>query len=150
MLKSKATYSQAGYTLTELLISLSIFSMLVLLPIIYLPTSMNTYKTKEIADQFKEDILLAQHLAMSHGEIVTIKFFGPQKEYRIFGSKVYLVRPFADENMVFSSHNLPGIQIQFLENGNPRYSGTMHLDIQKEKYAYTILLGKGRVHYRKL
>ncbi|MDV2885588.1 competence type IV pilus minor pilin ComGD [Alkalihalophilus pseudofirmus] len=151
LLKDKSTYSQAGYTFTELLITLSIFSMLVLLPIIYLPTSMTTYKTKEIADQFKEDILLAQHLAMSRGEMVTIKISGPKKEYRILGNKeVFLERPFADENMAFASSTLPNIEIVYLANGNPRFSGTMHLNIQKESYAYTILLGKGRVHYRKL
>ncbi|WEG15905.1 competence type IV pilus minor pilin ComGD [Alkalihalophilus pseudofirmus] len=152
LLKDKSTYSQAGYTLTELLITLSILSMLVLLPIIYLPASMNTYKTKEIADQFKEDILLAQHIAMSRGETIIIRIMANQNQYQIMnlGGKVYFIRPFTVENMSFSSHSLPRIEIQFLDNGNPRFSGTMHLNIQKETYAYTILLGKGRVHYRKL
>ncbi|MDV2685109.1 competence type IV pilus minor pilin ComGD [Alkalihalophilus lindianensis] len=143
--------SQSGHTLTELLVTLLILSILLLLPIIFLPNSWNSYKTEEVAKQFKEDLLLAQHLAMAHGRTIEVSINQTGKEYIIRGTSndILLRRSFMDETMIFHSSSLPLTNIRFLYNGNPMYSGTMLLEVGGHTYRFTILLGKGRVDYRK-
>ncbi|WP_100373468.1 competence type IV pilus minor pilin ComGD [Bacillus sp. FJAT-45037] len=146
------THSQSGHTLFELLLTLSILSILLLLPLISFQFNVKDYTHEQIADQFLQDVLLAQHLAISSGSQVRLRIESSTNEYRVqsFAGELLVTRPFPVENMYFETSSLPNNSIIFLSNGNPRYSGTMFLYVGDDKYGYTVTLGKGRVNYRKI
>ncbi|WP_100404792.1 competence type IV pilus minor pilin ComGD [Bacillus solitudinis] len=143
---------QRGYTLIETLISLSIFSLLLTLPILFLHDFRKPYEVDYLAHQFKEDILLAQHIAMTHGRTTYIKVDLLSNDYviRFSANDEYFKRPIINKIMQFSAVSMGVNDISFNPNGNPRKSGTIQVKIHDRVFHYTIYLGRGRVYYREV
>ncbi|MCL7749866.1 GspH/FimT family protein [Halalkalibacter sp. MEB205] len=136
-----------------MLITLSILSFILLIPIIKLSNpSSNDYEADLIAKQIKEQILLAQHVAIANGRRVFIRMNNDTKEFSIRYNSFndYLVIPYQHSDMVFESQTLSLTSIYFHTNGHPGASGTFQLRIGKNRYRYTIYLGKGMVSYTKM
>ncbi|MDT8863030.1 competence type IV pilus minor pilin ComGD [Alkalihalobacillus sp. MEB130] len=145
--------NESGYTLIEMLLTLSILSILLLISTITLPSlSSNNHEADLIAKQIKEQILLAQHVALTSGRDVTVRPDNNTKEFiiRYHTGDVYLVIPFQHPDMVFESNTLILSAIRFVANGHPRQTGSFLMHIGKNRYQYTIYIGKGMVSYRKM
>ncbi|WP_332632348.1 competence type IV pilus minor pilin ComGD [Halalkalibacter flavus] len=145
--------SSKGYTLIELLITLTILSFILLIPIIKLSNpSSNDHEADLIAKQIKEQILLAQHVAIANGRRVFIRMNNDTKEFSIRYNSFddYLVIPYQHSDMLFESQTLSLSSVYFHTNGHPGTSGTFQLRIGQNRYRYTIYLGKGMVSYTKM
>lgn len=145
--------SETGFTLVELLVTLSILSILLLLPALTLPNlSSTSHQAAFTAKQLKEDLLLAQHLAMATGRQTYVRMDNQKLEYVIRYSvfDVYLERPYVGEEMFIETSSLGLSSISFLANGHPSQSGSFILQIGDIRYRYTIYLGKGMISYKKL
>lgn len=145
--------NEKGFTLIETLIALSILSILLLLPMITLPNfSANSYEAPLSAKQLKEDLLLAQHLAMSTGRQTFVRIDNTNRKYviRFSALDVYLERPYINEQMFIELVTLEQSSISFLENGHPSQSGSFILKMGDQHFRFTIYLGKGAISYTKL
>ncbi|WZX99363.1 competence type IV pilus minor pilin ComGD [Bacillus sp. FSL W7-1360] len=138
--------NEDGFTLVELLISLLILSLVLLIPLSFFP---NTIKTKEAflaADKLRDDVRLAQHIAMSNGARIDLSFSDQQltltSEGEVIAQFSYPIP------IVIEAVTMDFNEIAFLENGHPRQSGTWTVVIHGQTFVYTLQLGKGRVAYR--
>ncbi|MFC0470967.1 competence type IV pilus minor pilin ComGD [Halalkalibacter kiskunsagensis] len=144
---------QSGYTLIELLVTLSTLSILLLIPAIMLPNLSNSsHEADLVAQQLKEEIQLAQHVAMSTGRETFVRLDNNAKEFIIRFSifEVYSITPYQHPDMLVETINLEPSAIAFLPNGHPKRSGSFLLRIGKHRYQYTVYLGKGMVSYKKI
>ncbi|WP_088104690.1 competence type IV pilus minor pilin ComGD [Halalkalibacter urbisdiaboli] len=144
--------TQNGYSLIELLISLSILSLLLIIPSVTLQSTFHSEQTEYIAYQIKEDLLLAQHIAITNGRTTSVYVDNQQNYYtiRFSTTEEYMRRAFQHDKIMFSAVTMGINDISFLPNGNPRKSGTIKVMIHDREFFYTIYLGKGRVYYREL
>ncbi|GAE28443.1 hypothetical protein JCM9140_4668 [Halalkalibacter wakoensis JCM 9140] len=115
-------------------------------------TTITPQEAELIAKQVKEQLILAQHVAIAHNRNVHIRVDQDTKEFRIrfaIGGD-YLVVPFQHSSMLFERMTIFPNSIYFLPNGHPGVSGSFSLRIGDHKYQYTVYLGKGMVAYRKM
>lgn len=134
-----------GFTLIELLFTLLLLSLFLFLPILYFQSQDKTVQ-KQAIEQFKNDLVHAQHLAMTEGKVATVLFedntlilFVDQKEKR----RVVYPTSIEIEPVTIQLED-----VAFLANGHPRKSGSW--DVRTEHYhtRFTIQIGKGRIVYR--
>src|SRR5690625_263356 len=100
---------EKGFTLIETLIVLSILSILLLLPLFTFPTvTSTTHQAPFIANQLKEDILLAQQVALSTGKQTYVRMDNIREEYVIRHSvtDIYLKRKYAEKDMFIEPGSL--------------------------------------------
>ncbi|WP_059103247.1 competence type IV pilus minor pilin ComGD [Shouchella shacheensis] len=143
--------NERGFTLVELLLSLTILSMMILLPILLIPNFHQNNEAKQIAGKIREDLLIAQQVAMAQGKTARVQFRQTEKAMLIFvDGRTFEKIPYVDEGMSFSSRTMDIAQIGFLANGHPQRAGTFEMAVHGKRYAYTLHIGKGRVTYREL
>ncbi len=108
--------NEAGYSLIEMLIVLSIFSILLILPMTTFSSINKSYTHEYIAWQFKQDLMMAQHAAMTHGRITTVRINNSERTYTIRFSAFdpYVTRPFQNDDMRFQFISLGDSAISFL------------------------------------
>lgn len=146
-------HNEKGFTLLEMLVTLSIFSILLLLPLVTIPKMHSTYfHAAAIAKQLKTDLLLAQQLALSTGREVQVRFDNANKEYVIRFSTVdvYMRRRYLNEEMFIELVTIDRPTLSFLANGHPSRVGTFILQVGAYRFRFTIYLGKGMIYYRSL
>ncbi|WP_227938540.1 competence type IV pilus minor pilin ComGD [Alkalihalobacillus deserti] len=146
-------HAESGYTLVELLITLSLLSILVSLPLVTFPKLNETSLEADIiAKQVKENLLLAQQVAMSTGRLTQIRTDNSTKEFTIRFAPFdnYSVIPYQHRDMLFESLTISPSSVAFLANGHPSRSGTFLLKVGHHRYTFTIHIGKGMITYRKL
>lgn len=146
------TMNEKGYTLLEMLLVLSIFSILLLLPIITIPKLDNTpIDAIAVAEQLKNDLLLAQQVAMATGKQTFFRTDNDKKEYviRFSLTDVYSRHPYVRDDMHIQFVTL-NYTFSFLANGHPSHSGTFILHVGEQKFRFTIYLGKGMIFYQQL
>ncbi|KHF38085.1 competence type IV pilus minor pilin ComGD [Halalkalibacter okhensis] len=145
--------SNQGYTLIELLITLSILTIILLIPT-FKPTDSSpvNHEADLIAQQIKEQIILAQHVAIANGRRVFIRTDNDTKQFfiRFHNFDDYLIIPYQHPDMLFESQTLSLSSIYFHTNGHPGASGTFRLRIGLNSYRFTIYIGKGMVSYTKM
>ncbi|TES49049.1 type II secretion system protein [Halalkalibacterium halodurans] len=142
-----------GFTLMETLIVLFIFSILISLPLAFLPSQSKHQQSEHAARLFNEDLLFAQHLAMTEGMRIKVEIDHHNERYTLVSdsSRSYLSRAFPMEGMYFEEGTLGGNRpIEFLPNGHPRFAGSISLYAGDRQYRYTIMIGKGKVKYERL
>jgi competence protein ComGD len=142
----------SGYTLIEVLLVLSILSILLSLPLITFPNLKQTSREADlIAKQIQEQFLLAQQVAMSTGRHTFIRVDNTSKEFLIRFSPYddYSVTPYQHPDMFFEAMTISPSTVSFLANGHPSRSGTFMLAIGPYRYTFTIYLGKGMITYKK-
>lgn len=63
-----------GFTFIELLLTILLLSVLLLLPIVYISENEPINEEKAAIAKLREDLVLAQHIAMTEGKKVTVSF----------------------------------------------------------------------------
>ncbi|WP_062048153.1 competence type IV pilus minor pilin ComGD [Bacillus sp. JCM 19034] len=138
-----------GFTLVEVLMVLSMLSLLVVIPLLIFPTmNNNSFHSDVIARQIKDDLLFAQQTAMSQSRQTYIRF--SQNSYRVQYSVTDII--IERENIPHlqaRSSSLPLYSISFTPSGHPTHSGHFFVTIGEQTYRYTIYLGKGMISYSK-
>ncbi|MFC0561653.1 competence type IV pilus minor pilin ComGD [Halalkalibacter alkalisediminis] len=145
--------SNSGYTLIELLITLSLLSILISLPLVNFPKLHATSQEADIiAKQVQDTLILAQQVAMSTGRATQIRADNSMKELTIRFAPYddYSVTPYQHPDMTLELLTISPSSIAFLANGHPSRSGTFLLRIGSHRYRFTVYLGKGMITYTKL
>lgn len=139
-----------GYTLTEIMVVLFCWSVFLACIV---PLHHHTYQsiqTKHTLKQFKEDVLLTQHLTMNDHIYYSLKFFQETPSYIIYDSK---------NKKTILNRKLPqewGIQmltldqtIRFNQRGIIRKAGTMKISAPDQTFTVTFPFGASRLRIEK-
>ncbi|PAE90398.1 hypothetical protein CHH72_05315 [Shouchella clausii] len=137
-----------GFTFIELLLTILLLSVLLLLPIVYISENEPINEEKAAIAKLWEDLVLAQHIAMTEGKKVTVSFeedrlvvFAEKKEHSTFRYPLVLEM----ETVTMSIND-----VVFLENGHPQRSGSWNVATSHVTARFSLQIGKGRVSYREL
>ncbi|MFT4412614.1 competence type IV pilus minor pilin ComGD [Fredinandcohnia humi] len=140
-----------GFTLVEILLVLSIVSMMTLISLLQLRPLHDSKKIDQFLHQLQNDLFYSQQYAISHSEMTKVFFSETEPFYRIYSgakNKVILTRTF-DESIRFQYITL-GSTLYFNSNGNVQRSGSIRVKYKGDTYTITFLLGKGRFYVAKL
>lgn len=140
--------NESGYTLFELIIVISILSIILLIAI---PSYHSVWQTNEIEhflEQFQEDIYYTQMTAISRGKPIML-IFGTSSQYQILISNKAILKREYPSHISVEKGTLE-TKIEFNSNGNIRKPGTIFINTEKGKYKLTFQLGKGRFEIAKM
>ena len=142
--------NQQGYTLIELAIVITIFSIIAL---VLVPSFASLSETKSIDHfiaQLEEDIYFAQASALSQGRKICIHLQPQNSLYKITGdsSETLVERKYSKDFKI--EKGTLNLQLCFTSNGNVPNFGTWIVRTKKESYKLTFYIGKGRFNVSKL
>lgn len=141
-----------GFTLLEMLIVLMVVSVLAALAVPSIERISQAKEEAHLIEQLTNDLLYAQHYALTQRKAVVVVFHNGQGRYRITENYVLgrlLLERELPSPWIFEMATLQS-PLTFLANGNVNKSGTMFLRNGKGAYKIVFLLGKGRFYVQKL
>ncbi|MGE7759276.1 competence type IV pilus minor pilin ComGD [Peribacillus sp. NPDC097895] len=143
-------HSNGGYTLTETLIVLFIFVLLISLSPNLYPSFTKGMENRLFLSQLKDDLFYAQQYAISHESLVYLHFDNTNKIYTVssFYDGIVLERKIP-KDIHFLSGTL-GFSFHFNQYGNASKAGTLTIDTSKGNYKFVLNIGKGRFRIEKL
>lgn len=136
------SHNQQGFTLIEILVVLSLFTILLTLifPISY---SLLENKTEEkVLELFQYDILFLQNQSVANGREDYLRMVFSKDGYTITDTKNELFTRRLPEDWEIDTRTLN--YISFKHNGTTRYSGTIEIISPNNRYTVTFPIGKGR------
>ncbi|PWA13339.1 hypothetical protein DCC39_00120 [Pueribacillus theae] len=139
---------QQGYTLIELAIVLTIFSIIALIVIPSFSALSETKSIDHFIAQLEEDIYFAQASALSQGKKVCVEPRNSSYQIRGNNDEILLVRNHSPDIKI--EKGTLNLQLCFIQNGNVPNFGTWIVRTKKESYKLTFYIGKGRFHVSKL
>jgi competence protein ComGD len=141
---------EKGFTLTEMLVVLSIFLVISSISPVLLKSHYNHLDKNLFFSQFRSDFFYAQQYAISHQSIIIVNIVSDQSYYyfreRINGP-IILERKYPEEVKV-TPGSMP-LYFHILPNGNISSFGSFYAKVNKERYRFTFLIGKGRFYVAK-
>ncbi|WP_078552872.1 competence type IV pilus minor pilin ComGD [Bacillus alkalicellulosilyticus] len=142
---------EQGYSLPELIITLSILSILTGLVMVSFQPLQAAHKKQHFLTQFQNEVYFAQQLAISTGISTSVLISNTQGTYAVSQYNTSLYRRTFDNQSIFFQRGSIGIHdIMYQYNGNISKSGTLLVEVDNEKYRIVFLLGKGRFYIEKL
>ncbi|MGE1162497.1 competence type IV pilus minor pilin ComGD [Peribacillus simplex] len=143
-------HSNGGYTLSETLIVLVIFILLISISPNLYPSFTKGMEIRLFLSQFHEDLFYAQQYAISHEGLIYLHIDNTNKFYSVSSYKEgTLLERSIPEDIQFLSGTL-GFSFHFNQYGNASKAGTMMVDTSKGKYKLVLNIGKGRFRIEKL
>lgn len=133
-----------GFTFIELLISLSIISVISLLAVPHVTNMVYEQKMKRFFDVFAADVLFVQNQNMISGN--SYRLLLTKDDYFIFNNKdgQTMVRRDYPNNLTLQYKS--NFVVSFYLNGTVESVDTIYLSNEKSRYKIVFPLGKGR-HY---
>ncbi|UOQ85998.1 competence type IV pilus minor pilin ComGD [Gracilibacillus salinarum] len=142
--------NERAFTLPELLIALTITSLLLLISGSAGLRIHDTVQYKQFIKQFNRDLLYLQQLALSQEDSYYLQIDTAQQRYTIrkdgLGTEV-LERVYSEKWEVNANTLLQ--PIEFSHNGNIKRPGTMKIKTKYHIYWITCPFGKGRCYEKK-
>ena len=143
-------HSNGGYTLSETLIVLVIFVLLISIGSNLYPSFTKGMENRLFLSQFHEDLFYAQQYAISHESLIYLHIDNTKKVYTVSSYKEGIVlERIIPEDIQFLSGTL-GFSFHFNQYGNASKAGTIMIDTSKGKYKLVLNIGKGRFRIEKL
>lgn len=143
---------QAGFTLAEILIVLTIVLMVITITSMSFKPVLQQLEIKYFFKQLQLDIAYSQMYAMGNYKDVFIRFY-PDKYQYVISQNGYPQKKLVDRTY---SNNIK-IELKTLEttvtlrrDGNIERAGMMHVYHHKEAYRFVFLFGKGQTYVEKL
>lgn len=142
----KQIKGNGGYTLLEVILAMSLVSVLVMIPFRYGTEISHQMIERQFFNELHQDILKAQALAISTKQVVSVKLSRSNRYYALMaGTKELKRRPFPDT--VDLSYKATMFEISFLSNGNVSQFGTILFVVSGKELNVKVHIGKGRVAY---
>ncbi|MGE8078104.1 competence type IV pilus minor pilin ComGD [Peribacillus loiseleuriae] len=142
---------EQGFTLSEMLLVLSIFMLIVSLSLGFLPSFSKSMENRLFMNQMMDDLHYVQHYAMTHNMKTTFSIDLKNKEY--YGSTDYkqkkLVKRSIPSDIKIEKGSM-NLEISFYQKGSPNLSGTWIIRTKSSVNTLTIYLGSGRMKIEKL
>lgn len=145
---------EEGFTLTEILVVLSVFILMFSLSSSLFPNFLKNQETEGFFRQLSDDIYFAQSYAISHQQYIEVTIQHPPGES---GGKYYinhvLQAKLLERNIPKDIKFIRGtmdLRILFAPNGNITSSGVWNVNTSTGRYKMTFNIGKGRFRIEKL
>lgn len=135
-----------GFTLIECLLTLLLLSILLLLPTLFSNSNQLQMEERSTIEKLRNDLVYAQHLAMTEGKKVTVFFEG--NELILFYNRAEQMRFQYPIDMQLKSITMSMNDIAFLANGHPNKAGSWDVFTEHMHARFSIQIGKGRIVYR--
>ncbi|KAB7670018.1 competence type IV pilus minor pilin ComGD [Bacillus sp. B1-b2] len=141
---------ESGFTLVEMLIALSLFTILASFSILLLKPQQTALTENNFITQLQADLYYGQTYALANQQLVQVKIFPAIKRYYLHEEigTGYLVNRYYDPSVEFL--NQSSISFYILPNGNFSRFRSYDFSIANQKYRITTLIGKGRFYVTEL
>ncbi|MGA9288895.1 MAG: competence type IV pilus minor pilin ComGD [Anaerobacillus sp.] len=143
-------FSSSGYTLIELMIVLSVFSILLSLVVLQITPTQTASSTHHFMDKLQGDIRLTQELAYADGKSYRFSFSPEAHTYLIQSNTTSVVKIGEIPEHISIEKGTLGYQIVFGGNGNVQKAGTLYIKTDKEVYKLVVQIGAGRFYIEEL
>ncbi|MGP7816228.1 competence type IV pilus minor pilin ComGD [Niallia sp. 01092] len=143
--------NQKGFTLIEMLVSLSVFMILLSISFLLFRPQHVMVKEKLFFSTLQSDLYYAQSYALSHQMKMYVYFYPKHKRYYISGDMQtgYIVDRYYDESIKINQDLTP-ISFSIVRNGNVSEFATYYISIEDKNYKFTVQIGQGRFYVAKL
>lgn len=141
---------EKGYTMTELIVTLSIIMMMSSLVTLTFSPLQKAQQKEHFLHEFKNDLYLTQQLAISTGNPTTLYIRTTNHTYSINQQTKPLYTRTFDSTISFEKGTLSFTDVMYHYNGNISKSGTLLMTIDGTRYRVVFLLGKGRFYIEKM
>lgn len=151
-MKKNRTNKQAGYTLVEMLIVLTILLMVITITSVSFKPFFQQLEIKYFFKQLQLDIAYSQMYAMGNYKDAFIRFYPEDNRYVISPNGYYqksLVDRTYSSNIKIELKTLP-TKVVFRRDGNIEMAGMMHVFHHDDAYKFVFLFGKGQTYVEKL
>ncbi|UQZ46659.1 prepilin-type N-terminal cleavage/methylation domain-containing protein [Bacillus sp. PK3-037] len=132
---------EAGFTLLESLLVLSLASIMLIAVFTTLPPVYENTALRQTVSQLKNDILLAQQTAISNHQRTKILF--QEKKYQLIIGDTVIDRSY--HHGLFAESLTLKDRLEFNEKGHPNIGGKIRIK-GSAAYDITVYLGSGRVN----
>jgi competence protein ComGD len=139
-----------GFTLVEMLLVLSIVSIIGSLVFVNMSSAYESKKINHFMEQFYIDLLYAQEYAMSHGFDVKIHF--REGHYEIRGSSYNdptILKRTYEEDIRIDVMTVSN-PVLFKKSGNIQKPGAIFIGYKERRFRVMFQLGRGRIYYEKI
>lgn len=150
-MKKNRANKQAGYTLAEILIVLTIFFMVMTITAMSFKPLLQQLEIKYFFKQLQLDIVYSQMYAMGNYKDAFIRFYPENHRYVISPSgygKNLIDRTYS-ENIEIELDTLP-TTVTLRRDGNIERAGVMRVYHHSDTYRFVFLFGKGQTYVEKL
>lgn len=141
---------QLGFTVLETLIVLSLTISILSITLSYTFKTYDTFQYKQFIEQFNQDLLYLQQLAITKKETYYLHFDRRNHRYHI--RKAGIGERIAERT--YPNHwtvepNTLSLPIEYSKKGNLKNPGTMKVTTKYRQYLITCPFGKGRCYDEK-
>ncbi|MCA0986007.1 competence type IV pilus minor pilin ComGD [Guptibacillus algicola] len=139
----------SGYTLIEMMIVLTVFSLMLGLVFIQIAPTQSASSTRHFLEKLQSDIRYTQELAYSTGKPHRLSFSPSTHTYTVISNATNVIKSAnIPENITIKKGTL-GHHIVYVGNGNIQTAGTILINDGKEEYKLVVQLGAGRFYIEK-
>ena len=141
-MKSPKIKLEDGFTMLEVLIVMSVLTVLLSFSVIKLQPIWETMQKKMFITKLQADLYYAHSYAMNRKESVTVSFPRGNNEYQAISSKELLFKRQIPSPIILAATNLNSIVIT--AEGNVSNFGSMTFQMNDRKITMTFYIGRGR------
>lgn len=142
---------QNGFTFLEMLLVLSIISILSIVTYFNVAPLYERQKVERFFRQFSQDILYMQQLAINHRNLYMLRWVPEKHMYSIWESgdaRALMLREY-ERDIKVDLNTFPN-PMTYNANGNINQGGTILLFYRARTYEIVFQLGRGRFTYREV
>lgn len=139
-----------GYTLIEMMMVLSVLSLLLALIFLHITPTQHASSTRHFLEDIQSDLRYTQELAYVNGSSYRFTISPSKGIYNIQSTASSIVRTNQIPEHITIDAGTMGYQIVFGGNGNVQKAGTLYLKTGKEEYKLVVQVGAGRFYIKKL
>ena len=143
-------FNSLGYTLIEMMMVLSILSLLLTLVFLHITPTQNASSTRHFLEDIQSDLRYTQELAYVNGSSYRFSISPSKGIYSIQSTASSIVRTNKIPEHITIDEGTMGYQIVFGGNGNVQKAGTLYMKTGKEEYKLVVQVGAGRFYIKKL
>ncbi len=143
-------FSSSGYTLIEMMIVLSVFSILLSLVFLQITPTQTASSTHQFIERFQGDIRYTQELAFADGKSYRFSISPETHMYYIQSNTTNLVKTGQIPKHITIEKGTLGYQLVFGGNGNVQKAGTLYIKTGREVYKLVVQIGAGRFYIEEL
>lgn len=135
--------------LIEMMIVLTVLSILLGLVFIQIEPTRSASSTRHFLEKLQSDIRFTQELAYSTGKPHRLTFFPSNHMYSIINNSTTVLKSSEIPKHISINKGTLGYHIIYVSNGNIQKAGTITIHDGKDDYKLVVQLGAGRFYVEK-
>jgi len=141
---------EGGFTLLEMLIVMAVMMVMASVTAVYIGPIKQNIEAEEFILKLETDLLYAQQYAISHQHEVYVNIMAEKNYYYIRERDSYPLlaeRTYSEDIIITGAPSL--LYFKYTPDGNISKFGSFYITVGKERYRFTISIGKGRFYVSK-